>query len=381
MTDWSEVLPLDRPDRRVSDGNAVRLLTDDARVVQRLWEIVDGAKERVWMSMYLLAADEIGLGTLDRLTEAARRGCEVYVVYDALASIELRGRHLAPLRAAGGRAEPFNPPWPPWRSAAPFSVRNHRKLLVVDHGAVFCGGMNLGLDYVGQEFGTLRFDDTIATAEGPCIREVGATFMRTWHALTGEMLTGSFETSPRPGGIRAEVLESDPRHPNTNLRAVIEDALSRCTERCRLVTPYFIPAPWLVDVLGAAAGRGADVQILTAGTSDSALARGAGRARYGPLLHSGVRIFEHFGRILHTKAVSIDGRFATIGSFNLDEWTARHVLDMNLAVLSPEVATALEEEFDRHLRSASEFTLARFEKRGWPTRLLQLGADLLASRI
>ena len=114
--------------------------------------------------------------------------------------------------------------------------------------------------------------------------------------------------------------------------------------------------------------RGADVQVMTAGNTDAPWARAAGRHCYGRLLRGGVRIFELYGRMLHSKTVTLDGAFCSVGSYNMDLWTSRHVLDVCLACVDAELARSLDEEFEVFKRNASEYTLRDYEKRGLPTR-------------
>lgn len=68
----------------------------------------------------------IGLGTIERLTDAAARGCDVCLMYDYVGSMRLRNRHLAPTARAGGRLAAFNRWWPPWKRNGPLRIRNHR---------------------------------------------------------------------------------------------------------------------------------------------------------------------------------------------------------------------------------------------------------------
>jgi cardiolipin synthase A/B len=71
--------------------------------------------------------------------------------------------------------------------------------------------------------------------------------------------------------------------------------------------------------LAAAAGRGVDVRILTAGPrTDVNIVRWAGHAWYQTLLEAGVRVYEWQPSTLHAKTFVIDGEWSTIGSMNFD---------------------------------------------------------------
>lgn len=377
---WREYLR-QVPGLRLSEGNLVKHLTDDDRAVEALWKHIGEARRHVWVSMYLLAPDAVGLGTVERLAAAARRGCEVLLLYDHMGSSRLRAKHLQPLRDAGAQVAVFNRSRSLWRRTGRFGIRNHRKLVLIDGEAAVCGGMNLSAAFTGNEYGDLTFDDTVVFARGPCVGDLADLFLDTWEEATGTRPHRPPRPEPHPHGIQAGVLGSDPRDAQAHQRRVLEEAVARSRERCRLVTPAFIPPDRLSDALPEAAGRGVDVQVLTTGTTDVPLVRAAGRSRYGALVRGGVHIYELFGRRLHATTVTIDGAFGVVGAYDMDLWTSRHVLDASLVFADERLARSLEHEFETFKRNASAYTLKDYEKRHLPTRTLHWAALQLASRL
>ena len=84
----------------------------------------------------------------------------------------------------------------------------------------------------------------------------------------------------------------------------------------------------LADEVATLIGRGVitlqrgfaapDVKLILPRHSDAKLVLSAGRAQYGPLLESGVQIYERREVMLHAKTAVIDGVWSTVGSANLD---------------------------------------------------------------
>jgi cardiolipin synthase len=345
-----------------SAGNRVRHLPHDHEAVDVIWDMLEGAERRIWMTMYTLVPDELGRGTLHRLADAAARGVDVRLIYDHEGSYGMRDEHLALLRNAGGRTALFHPLWRIWNPNS-IIVRNHRKFYVVDDEAL-CGGMNLSNDYTdGDNFGDWIFDDTMARVEGPCVHDLGRTFRRTWRDLTGERLCLPERPAPFEDGVTVAALETDPRRDEEYLDNALAGAVRRAKTRCFISTPYFVPPPSLSRALQDAAQRGVDVRVLTAGQTDRAVARWAGWHRFERFLRAGVRIFELFGRILHSKTMTVDGAFGSIGSYNMDAWTIRHTLDLNLLIASSDVARSIEEEFQNDMPDAKEIMLEEAEDR------------------
>ena len=82
--------------------------------------------------------------------------------------------------------------------------------------------------------------------------------------------------------------------------------------------------------LSAAARDGVDVRLLVPGASDIWVLRGLSRAGYRPLLEGGVRVYEWNGPMLHAKTAVADGRWAHVGStnLNLQSWIGNWELDV-----------------------------------------------------
>jgi hypothetical protein len=96
-----------------------------------------------------------------------------------------------------------------------------------------------------------------------------------------------------------------------------------------LTDAYFAGTTPYVQALRAAARDGVDVRILVPGSSDIPVLRPLSRAGYRPLLEAGVRVFEWNGSMLHAKTAVADGRWARVGSTNLNlaSWIGNRELD------------------------------------------------------
>lgn len=85
-----------------------------------------------------------------------------------------------------------------------------------------------------------------------------------------------------------------------------------------LTDAYFLGTPSYVEALGAAARDGVDVRLLLPRTSDIPVVRSMSRVGYRALLEAGVHVFEWKGSMLHAKTAVADGRWARVGSTNLN---------------------------------------------------------------
>ena len=133
-----------------------------------------------------------------------------------------------------------------------------------------------------------------------------------------------------------------------------------------LTDAYFVGTTVYVQSLRAAARDGVDVRLLVPGSSDIPLMRALSRANYRPLLEAGVRVFEWNGSMLHAKTAVADGRWARVGSTNLNvaSWIGNWELDV--AVEDERFAQAMEEMYLEDLEHSTEIVLSS-RKRIRPT--------------
>jgi len=70
-------------------------------------------------------------------------------------------------------------------------------------------------------------------------------------------------------------------------------------------------------MLVAARRRGVEVEIIVPGPIlDAQIVRRASRAKWGPLLEAGVRIYEYQRTMYHVKLMAVDDVWVSVGSTN-----------------------------------------------------------------
>jgi len=139
-------------------------------------------------------------------------------------------------------------------------------------------------------------------------------------------------------------------------RAYIE-AISRARARVTLVTPYFYPGRSFRRTLTRAAARGVQVRLLLQGKLDYRVAGLAARVLYDELMARGVQIHEYTPAYLHAKVAVVDGRWATVGSSNIDPLSLLLNLEANVVVEDAGFATAVEAELDAAIARSRPVTV------------------------
>jgi len=149
-------------------------------------------------------------------------------------------------------------------------------------------------------------------------------------------------------------------------------ALNAARQTIRITNPYFLLDEPMRDAVVNRLRQGVRVEVLVPGTIDHKFVRQASRATWGPLLKAGVKIYEYQPALLHAKTVVIDGRWATIGSANLDPRSFALSQELNIVVYDRAIARRLEDVFQADLAYATPVHLERWQRRGMQARLFEI---------
>ena len=125
---------------------AIRMHADGEAAREALWQVIDGARERIDVCTFIIGDDALGRAVIERLAQRAREGIKVRVLLDGFGALTLPRRHFEVLRAAGGEITVFRPFFS-LRRIGPRNLRNHRKFTIADDGWLWSGGRNLAGEY------------------------------------------------------------------------------------------------------------------------------------------------------------------------------------------------------------------------------------------
>ena len=364
----------------LSAGNRLQLLETGAEFFAQAAEAIAKAQHFVHFEAYIFRPDHTGRMLLRLLTEAAARGVEVRLLYDALGSWSLKRRDLAGLVAAGGKAEPCIPLL--WRRRPfTFNLRNHRKLLVVDCAVAFVGGRNVGDEYAQDRFGPKRqWLDAMLRLEGPAVPRLQRVFVEDWCNATHEDLARReyFPDVPACGTDRVGVVASGPDRQISGLYWVVFQLVGMAEKSIDISSPYLVPHQTLLTSLQVASGRGVRVRVHTNGPSAAHfVVYQAARSFYRDLLDAGIELHETQGDYNHAKMVIVDDVRVFVGSPNLDMRSTDLNFEIGVVTDSPRVAADAKAMFLARCAKGRAITLDSLST-SWPQRLLQGLARLVS---
>ena len=132
--------------------------------------------------------------------------------------------------------------------------------------------------------------------------------------------------------------------------------------RLWLTDAYYAGMTSYVQALRAAAKDGVDVRLLVPNATDIPLLKTLSRAGYRALLEAGVRVFEWNGTMLHAKTAVTDGRWARVGSTNLNIASWFGNCEMDVVIEDEPFALLMEAMFLQDLENATEIVLDARQK-------------------
>jgi cardiolipin synthase len=340
------------------EGNHVRLLKDGRENYPAWLEAIDAARRHVHFESYTIHEDATGREFADALIAKAREGVRVRVIYDWMGGFGKTSRRFwNRLRAGGVEVRCYNPPR--FDSPLGWLSRDHRKMLAIDGQIGFITGLCVGRMWEGiPEKNIEPWRDTGVEVRGVAVADIERAFAQVW-AMMGEPIPEheiiNRDELHRAGDMSLRVVATVPATAGMFRLDQLVAALAR--KRVWLTDAYYAGTTAYVQALKAAAKDGVDVRLLVPNGTDIPLLRPLSRAGYRPLLEARVRVFEWNGTMLHAKTAVADGRWARVGSTNLNiaSWLGNYELD---AVVEDEsFARAMEEMYLQDLTHATEIVL------------------------
>jgi cardiolipin synthase A/B len=360
-------------------GNAATIYTDTAEALAAIFAAVESAQHHIHLEFFIFRSDETGLALLDVLTRKAKEGVQVRLLYDAMGSVQLRQRTLAPLRQAGGKVFAFLP-INPLRSRIQINLRNHRKIVVTDGRCAFTGGMNIGDEYLGRGPRFNWWRDSFLRVEGPAVGDLQRIFCEDWDFAVRETLDDAsyFPAPVEAGNDVIQVAASGPDQEVNTLREIYFMAFLAARERLWVASPYTILDAAFADALRLARGRGVDVRVLTISRPDHITSFYAGKSYWSDLLSMGVKLYLYEKGMMHSKLVLVDGTWASLGSANLDNRSLKLNFEAGCLFYGPARVAELEAAFLRDLEVSHLLDPDQYERRSPLTRAAENACRLMS---
>lgn len=348
-------------------GNHVELLPTANGKYERMFQSIREAEHYVHVEYFSVTHDSVGTAFMSLLEEKARQGVEVRLIIDGYGNAKSRfpmsKERKASLTEAGVRWSFFDPLRFPWVNHV--RHRDHRKIVVVDGKEAFTGGMNVAKYYITGTEMSGQWRDMHICLKGPVVDEYERIFENIWQKETREELdTLRYRNAWQEAGPSViSVVNREPGALSKSMRKAYVAALDAAKHEVRIVNPYPTNVKSVRRAIKRALKRGVVVKMMVSGTSDVTLTPDVVAIEMKKLMKQGCEVYYFDGGFHHTKVMTIDGEYCTVGTANIDGRSMLFDYEVNAFIFDAGVTAQLDAIFDEDLKQSELLTSGNFKER------------------
>lgn len=369
----------------LADGD-INLLNGGRESLKARIDLIESAREKIYMSYFIFEQDNTSLHFLDKLRIAAGRGVDVRILVDHMFN-NIPKYTLTYLVNSGIKIKVFNR-----GNILRFSRRMHDKIFLVDSEYAILGGRNIEDTYYDQspEGAKKNYFDRDILVKSELGKTIEAYFLDLWdekyvkdakivkkirskrriekYSKAIERLfeagqTDIFEDEELKELADAHYVDDEyisfvhdqpklVKDSNAGTSKALYDLIRNAKHSVHIDSPYLILTKELEEVLEGALERGVYIRILTNSmkATDGILPQAAYLKDRKKFLEMGIDLYEFYGSYsFHAKSMVVDGHIAVVGSYNFDPRSQNLNTETAIIVDNSFVSDALLEAMDESL--------------------------------
>ncbi len=322
---------------------------------------LERAEKFIFLEYFIIEEGEFWNSVLDILKRKARQGVEVRVLYDDIGCMStLPGNYKKVLASYGIKATPFS--ILKGQANNEFNNRSHRKIMVIDGRIGYTGGVNIADEYINKRERFGHWKDTGIRLEGPAVYELSNLFIVDYGINVRDVdehiredisvIYPECESGVADGYLIPFGDGPSPIYKHNVGKTVIQNMLYSAEEYVYMTTPYLIIDNDLCTDIENTAMRGVDVRIIVPHVPDKKLVFTITQSFYQRLTAAGVKIYEYEPGFIHAKSYVCDGKYAMIGTINLDYRSLVHHFENGVWMYGCECIKDIKTDIDRTIEKS-----------------------------
>jgi len=320
------------PDYR--GGHYVELLRSGEPFFAAVERIIDESRQYIHFQTYIIDEDEAGLRIFNALIRAAGRGVRIYLLLDAFGTKYLSKQLVDNIESSGILFRFFSPTLT--AKGFQLNLRLHSKVVMADGEVAIIGGMNYANRYLGSPW-KKEWLDFAVLIKGPELVHVLSIIKKLWNKTFISKAERSREMIHAPAyyseDIKIRVQQNNWYRRKIEILRSYRHAFKTAQKRMIIFASYFLPGRNERKLLRSASMRGVDIAIVLAAESDAPMFERATQFLYEFILKNKIRIYEYLPSNLHAKAATVDGKWSTIGSYNMNHLSDYASIEINVDIL------------------------------------------------
>ena len=338
--------------------NRAELIRGGRGYFDLLKKLLSEAEHLIHFQFYIFDPDTTGREIADALIAAASRGVKVHVLLDAYGSQKLSKAIVEEFRIAGIHFRWFQP----FFKGSKFYLgrRLHHKVVVIDSYHSLVSGLN-----ISDRYNDMPEDPAWLDWALHCEGEVS---LQLEEICRRKMKLKPHGNHPKPtlnaDGPEIGVRVNDWVGRRQEITRMYLKMLREARSHVVIMTSYFMPGYQFRRSLKAAARRGVKIQMILTGDSDVPAAKYAERYMYDWLFRNNIEIWEYQKNVLHGKMAVADKKWATVGSYNVNNLSAYASIELNLEVIDETLVEDIEKRLQAIIvNDCKQITQSVYKKR------------------
>jgi cardiolipin synthase len=326
--------------------NTAEWIQSGQKYFDRLAALIDESVYEVHIQTYIFDSDKTGTSIAEALIRASKRNVKVFLLVDAFGSQELSSEMISNFVKAGIQFRKYGELYS--RGSFHIGRRMHHKINVFDGVVSVVGGINIS-DKYNDLPGKPAWLDFAVIMTGDISRSLQVVCRRRWKGRTfssgimkREMPFPRLENN-KIGTIPIRLRRNDFIRNFNDIAISYRSAIRQSKKSILLVGGYFLPGGRTRRILKHALQRGVSIDVVISEKSDVHILNYARRYLYAWLIRNGVGVFEYKPSNVHGKVLIVDGKWMSIGSYDLNNLSTYSNIELNVDIN--------DEEFSKDLSS------------------------------
>ncbi len=349
----------------VYKDTSVEYLSPGDKFLKRLVQELLKAEKYIYLEYFIIADGKMWDEIFKVLSQKAKDGIEVKVMFDDFGSIKRQYRDfVSRMEESGIEVSIFCPIKPSLNIV--MNNRNHRKIIVIDGNIAFTGGINIADEYINQfeRFG--YWMDCAVMVKGKAVDSFVVMFCSMWEYTTGKSIDIKDKLISLPVQKESYVIPycDSPMDTKSTAEGIYLQILNTAHKYVDIATPYLILDDKMKNAIILAAKSGVRIRIITPFIPDKKYVHPVTQYYYSELLEAGVKIYEYTPGFIHSKLFISDDSSATAGTVNMDYRSFFFHFECGVWFTDEDTIKPMKSHFEELLSQSQQIKQSDWEKRG-----------------
>ncbi|MDR1260220.1 MAG: phosphatidylserine/phosphatidylglycerophosphate/cardiolipin synthase family protein [Oscillospiraceae bacterium] len=331
-------------------------------VFNEMMKKLSEAQSYIFIESFILEEGYMWAEMLKVLEKKAESGVEVRILYDDIGCVKrLPFNYPKKLNKKGILCRSFNRV--PLIIDSSISIRDHRKLVIIDGITAFINSFNICDEYINVKSSNLdHWKDNSIMITGTAVKSVVVMFLQMWNLrkASDHDFKKYIKTEVNSNSESSDLVQPFCCEPFSTTRIyenVYLNLLNSATKEVCIFTPYLVPSAGFLAACQDASKSGINIKIVYPQKADHWYTNILSKSYFPQLLKSGVKIYKYMSGFIHAKSMIVDDVWAVVGTANIDYRSFYSQFEIGVVMHKTEAVKQFSKDCKETLKQCSELTM------------------------